>query len=324
LRRKQFSLGVDLGGTDIKFCIADEDGAVLSRHRVATPTSCSGIVDAIVANIRFLLTSSGVGLDQVASIGLGIPGTVDPDRGMIVFAPNIFAVNVEIVKMIREHFDIPVYLAQDSQAAAWAEQVVGAGRGLASVATITIGTGIGCGLVIDGKIFRGSVGHTAGELGHQIVEIDGGECNCGRRGCLEVYAAGPGIIRAAKESISGLEDLLGKSIDAVSAKDVYELATRGNGQALHVTDKVVKYLGLGLVSLVNLVSPNLITISGGICDAPSDLLFDPLVRFVRANAYPTISQSVQIRRSSLGSEAPLIGVTILSKQSTGYAIAKLG
>lgn len=320
MKTRGCSVGIDLGGTNLKFCVADENGSILSRHRVSTPSGggCDAIIDAIVANIPVLLSESGIPLSQIDSIGLGVPGSVDPERGVIVFAPNIFAVNVDVLKAIGRHFDIPIHLAQDSQAAAWAEYVAGAGRGLNTVITVTLGTGIGCGIVMGGKIYRGSLNHTAGELGHQIVEVNGRECNCGRRGCLEAYAAGLAIVREAKESIPGLDSLLGKSANAVSVKDVFELAQHGNRHALRITGQVVNFLGLGFVSLVNLLSPDLITVSGGICDAPAELLFDPLVDFVRRNAYPTVSHAVKISRSSLGGDAPLIGVATLHRQSTPY------
>jgi len=317
-----FGLGIDVGGTNLKFCLAGEDGTICLRHRITTPTGrgCHGIIEAIVANILVVLRNANVTMSQIESIGLGIPGTVDPHEGVIVFAPNIFAVNVEIVRMIKLHYDVPVYLCQDSQAAAWAEYMVGAGRGLSSVAAVTLGTGIGCGLVIDGKILRGGLRHTAGELGHLLVEIEGNECNCGRVGCLEAHAAGLAIVRAAKQSIPTLGELLGRSVETVSVKDVFDLAGRGNKEALRITRDVVKYIGIGLVSLVNLVSPSVISISGGICDAPSELLFDPLVAFVRERAYPTISDAVRICRSPLGSDAPLIGVAILHRQAAAHSM----
>jgi len=317
---KLLSVGVDLGGTNIKFCVSDEFGAIRSRHRIRTPNEagCAGIIESIVANIPIVLEGANTPLSQINSIGLGIPGTVDPQRGVIVFAPNIFAVDVEIVKAIQRFYDLPVYLSQDSQAAAWGEYLVGAGQGLSTVVSVTLGTGIGCGMVIGGKIYHGALNNTAGELGHQIVEVDGNQCNCGRQGCLEAYAGGLAIVRAAKESIAGLSDLIGKSSDCVSVEDVFELARRGNKDAKRVTDNVVKYVGIGLVNLVNLISPDLISMSGGICNAPAALLLNPLAEFVRERAYPTISESVKICLSPLGSDAPLIGVAMLHRQTNAH------
>jgi glucokinase len=319
----RFSVGIDLGGTNLKFCVSGEDGAICMRHRVSTPTEsgCDGVIEAIVSNISVVLAAANVTLAQVASIGIGVPGTVDPERGIILFAPNIFAVNVEIVRMIRLHFDVPVYLCQDSQAAAWAEYVVGAGQGRSSVAAVTLGTGIGCGLVIGGRIHRGGVNHTAGELGHVLVEFEGNECNCGRVGCLEAHAAGLAIVRAAKESLPDLDELLGRSAGTVTVKDVFTLAESGNAAALGIVRDVVKYIGMGLVSLANIVSPEVISISGGICEAPSQLLFDPLVAFVRERAYRTIADAICICRSPLGSDAPLVGVALLHRHAREYSAA---
>ena len=315
---KNFSIGIDLGGTNIKFCVADQFGEIRARHRIATPTAsgCEGIVDAIVANVPVLLQSAGVPLSQIEAIGLGVPGSVDPNRGIILFAPNIFAVNVEAVKTIQKHFDLPVYLAQDSQAAAWAEHMVGAGRGLPSVVHCARSAPESdTALCSMEKSTAAALNHTAGELGHQIVELDGSLCNCGRRGCLETRAAGLAIVRTAIETIPDLELLLGRSAQSVSVKDVFDLALIGNAQARQITNDVVKYLGLGLVNLINLLSPALITVSGGISEAPAELLFDPLVEFVRNNAYPTVSDAAKICRSPLGGDAPLIGVAILHRQS---------
>lgn len=321
---KPFSVGVDVGGTNIKFCVADEHGSIRSQHKIRTPTKagCDGIIEGIVANIPVVLEGANATLSRVNSIGLGIPGTVDSQRGVIVFAPNIFAVDVEIVKAIQMVHDLPIFISQDTRAAAWGEYIVGAGKGLSSIASVTVGTGIGCGMVIDGKIYHGALNNTAGELGHQIVEIDGNQCNCGRRGCLEAYAGGLAIVRAARESIAELSDLIGRNADSVSVEDVFELARCGNKDAKRITDNVVKYMGIGLVSLVNIVSPELISMSGGICNAPVELLFNPLVEFVRARAYPTISEMIRICRSPLGGDAPLIGAALLHRQAVAYSVAE--
>jgi glucokinase len=313
-----FSIGIDLGGTNIKFCISDERGAIRSQHRIRTPTEsgCDGVVASIVENIPTLLARAGLSLPAINSIGIGVPGTVDARAGIIVFAPNIFAVNVPIVDAIQRRYDLPIYLAQDTHAAAWGEYKVGAGKGCASIASVTLGTGIGCGMVIDGEIYHGALNNTVGEIGHLIVDLEGSECNCGNRGCLETIAGGLAIVRAARDSISGLGDLIGKSADSVSVEDVFELSGRGHPAARRITEDVVKYVGIGLVSLVNIMGPELVSMSGGICNAPDELLFAPLVQFVRTRAYPTIAERLKICRSPLGGDAPLIGVALLHQQGT--------
>jgi glucokinase len=315
---KIHSIGVDVGGTDIKFGITDENGKILLQDKTKTNAKrgSEAVVETIIQGIQAMLSKGGFQPADVRSIGLGVPGTTDSKNGVVIFAPNIFWRNVEIVKAIRQVFNIPVYAAQDTRAAAWAEYLIGAGHGRRSIASITLGTGIGCGMVFDGRIFRGAL-NTAGEFGHQIVELDGNPCNCGRHGCLEAHAGGLAIVRQAKEKIDGLRELLHMEPDAVTVRDVFRLAKEGNAQARKLTEQQVRYIGMGLVNLINLNSIELISISGGISNAPSDLLLDPLIAFVRSRAYESVAQTVEICKSLLGEDAPMIGAALLYRENPG-------
>lgn len=308
----RFSIGVDIGGTSIKFGIVDENGTILVRRKADTEPDrgSEAIAECIVSSIRGMLQDASLHHDDVTSIGLGVPGTADSATGTVVYAPNLFWRNVPIVAAIQPSFAAPIAIAQDTRAAAWAEYLVGSARGVQNLAAVTLGTGIGCGMVIGGRIFHGGL-NTAGEFGHQIVELDGDACNCGRRGCLEAYAGGLAIVRRAKERISQIGKLLGKSESAVTVSDVYELASAGNQEARQITGEVMRYIGIGLVNLINLNSVETICISGGISNAPPALLLDPLVEFVRRRAYQEIADKVQICRSALGEDAPLIGAALL-------------
>ena len=310
------NIGVDVGGTNIKFGITDEDGNIRLQDKIRTEVDggSNAIVHSIIQGIEALLSKAEAGLAAVRSIGLGIPGTTDSKNGVVVFAPNLFWRNVEIVKAIRQVFDIPVYIAQDTRAAAWAEYLIGAGRGLQSMASVTLGTGIGCGMVFGGRIYHGAL-NTAGEFGHQIVELDGNRCNCGRQGCLEAYAGGLAIVREAKAKIEGLCELLRKGPAEVAVHDVFRLAKEGNAQARQITDSVVKYIGMGLVNLININSLELISISGGISNAPRDLLLDPLIEFVQTRAYESVSNKVRVCTSMLGEDAPMIGAALLYREN---------
>ena len=263
------------------------------------------MIQTIIDNINSLLDKSGYKISDVRSIGLGFPGTVDSKKGLVIFAPNIFFENIDVKSKIAETFHCPVFLSQDSRAAAWGEYRVGAGRDYTNMAAITIGTGIGCGLIIDGKIFHG--GHnSAGEFGHQIIDAEGNSCNCGRKGCLETYCAGLAIVRAGKD--------IG---DNLTVKDIYDLADSGNQIALKIANQVVRYLGMGMVNLINLTSLEMIAISGGISNAPDRLLLHPLRNFVEEHAYSAVAQKVKIIHSSLGDDAPLIGAALLD-ETTEY------
>ncbi|MGB9147528.1 MAG: ROK family protein [Acidobacteriaceae bacterium] len=312
-----FSVGVDVGGTNIKFGIVDESGAILVRRKADTEAERGSdvIAESIVTGIRAMLLDASLRHKDLTSIGLGVPGTADSATGTVVYAPNLFWRNVPIVAAIQPSFAAPIAIAQDTRAAAWAEYLVGSARGVQNLAAVTLGTGIGCGMVIGGRIFHGGL-NTAGEFGHQIVELDGDACNCGRRGCLEAYAGGLAIVRRARERIPDLPKLLGKSESAVTVSDVYDLAGQGNQEARQIADEVMRYIGIGLVNLINLTSVEAICISGGISNAPPALLIDPLVEFVRRRAYQEIAGKVQICRSALGEDAPLIGAALLDRAAS--------
>lgn len=309
MTQRALNIGVDIGGTNIKLGVIDADGRIL--HRTKTPTAPERGSDAIVASILSaidaLLRNASLRPEDCASIGVGVPGTADASTGTVVYAPNLFWRNVPIVPAMQARLPLPICIAQDTRAAAWAEFLVGTARGRRGIAAVTLGTGIGCGMVLDGRIFHGAL-NTAGEFGHQIVAIDGEACNCGRTGCLEAHAGGLAIVREAKKRIP---ELLDKS--DIGVDDVYHLAQQGNPQARQIAEEVVRFIGIGLVNLINLNSLEMICLSGGISNAPRGLLLDPLIAFVRARCYQAVSEKVQIVRSSLGEDAPLIGASLLHR-----------
>lgn len=301
------NLGIDIGGTNIKLGIVDTAGRILHQRRIPTDLvrGSQAILAAIVDEISALLASANLRRDRLNSIGVGVPGTADIATGTVVFAPNIFWRNVPVAPALQSALALPVFVTQDTRAAAWAEVRVGTARGLDSIAAVTLGTGIGCGLILDGRIFHGAL-NTAGEFGHQIVHLDGEPCNCGRRGCLEAHAGGLAIVREARHRIPALG-----AQPAVSVDDVYRLAQQGHPEARSIAANVVRTIGVGLVNLINLASLQMICLSGGISNAPRDLLLDPLIHFVRTRAYQGAAAKVQIVRSILGEDASLIGASLL-------------
>ncbi len=311
------NVGVDIGGTNIKFGVIDENGRILFQEKIKTRTDrgSQAIVADVIQGIDAILLQASLRHQDVNSIGVGVPGTADARNGVVVYAPNLLWRNVEIVKDIQRAIHLPVYIAQDTRASAWAEYLIGAGKGLRGVAGVTLGTGIGSGLVLDGRIFHGAT-NTAGEFGHQIVELDGHPCNCGRRGCLEAYAGGWAIVRDAKKSILRMNELLRENPSMDGVRCVYQLAQQGDAQARRLTESLVKYIGMGMVNLINLISLELIAISGGICNAPCELLLDPLMEFVRNRAYEFAAGKVRICRSALGEDAPLIGAALLYRETS--------
>jgi glucokinase len=320
---QMLNVGVDIGGTNIKFGITDENGKILLQEKVRTESDRGSdlVILSIIQGIDTILEKAHLRHVDIKSIGLGVPGTADSSNGVVVYAPNLSWKKVEISKPIQQACNIPVYIVQDTRAAAWAEYLVGAGKGLRSVASVTLGTGIGCGMVFDGRIFHGTL-NTAGEFGHQIVEIDGNLCNCGRRGCLEAYAGGLAILRDAKQRIPDIHDLLHKNPSEIGVNDVFQLALEGNIGARQLTNSVVKIIGMGLVNLINISSVELICLSGGISNAPAELLLDPLREFIRERAYVAVADKVRVCSSALGEDAPLIGAALLHREGANQVSAR--
>lgn len=307
----KINIGVDVGGTTINTGFVTSEGKIIGQNSMKTEPSrgCDNIIDAIIGNIKKLLEEQNMNIEVINSIGIGVPGTVNSNDGKVVFAPNIFWKDVQVSAKIKEVFNVPVFLGQDSRASAWGEYLVGSGKGYKNMASITLGTGIGCGMIMDGKIFHGGL-NTAGEFGHQMVEIEGHKCNCGKTGCLEAYTAGLAIVRDGKK-ITDVEKLIQKPSEEITVKDVFDLAQSGNEDAIKITDSVVAYLGMGFVNLINLISPELISLSGGISNAPDELLFYPLKKVIKARAYSAISEKLVLVKSSLGDNAPMIGAALL-------------
>jgi glucokinase len=318
------NIGVDVGGTNTKIGLVNDRGSIIARKTI--PTDPQQGSETLIRNISeaigSLLRERGIGPEALRSIGVGVPGTADADTGMVIYAPNIFWRNVPIGPALQSAFHVPVYVTQDTRAAAWAEHLVGTAQNVQSLASVTLGTGIGCGMVLDGKIFHGAM-NTAGEFGHQIVELEGKNCNCGRRGCLEAYAGGLAIVREARERIPRVTELLHKRETEITVDDVYRLSEQGHSEARKLTDEVVKYVGIGLVNLINLTSIEMICISGGISNAPQQLLMDPLIAFIRSRAYEMVAGKVRVCRSTLRDDAPLIGASLLFRGLTQSQAAAL-
>ena len=301
-------IGVDVGGTTINIGVVTMEGEIFGKTSLKTTDYIGdndAMLDAIITGILSLTEKLGIDERDIQSIGLGFPGTVDSKKGEVIFAPNLHMKNVQVKQPLSQAFTCSIYLGQDSRVSAWGEYCIGQKKAVKNMASITIGTGIGCGLIINGNIYHGAC-NTAGEFGHQVIDPKGPLCNCGKRGCVETYSGGLAIVRAGAE--------IGENL---SVKDIYDLALNGNRTALMITDRVVQSPGIGIVNLVNLLSLELITISGGISNAPDELLLNPLKKYVEEHAYVGIANKVKIVHSALGDNAPLVGAALQDK-STEY------
>ncbi|HMR85347.1 MAG TPA: ROK family protein [Niabella sp.] len=309
----KLNIGVDVGGTNIKFGIVSASGKILLKSSVCTNPVGGGkeILTTITNNVKQIIKNAGLSLNDVNSVGIGFPGTVDHKKGMVVYAPNIYWKDVAVTRSVKQNIRKDIFIAQDSRAAAWGEFLVGSGVGYSDIVSITLGTGIGCGMIINGNIYNGGL-NTAGEFGHQVIRENDNPCTCGRKGCLETLIGAPAIIKSALKSKT-LAKKIGLKDRPVSVSDIYGLAAEGDKEAIEVTGKVVEYLAAGLVNMINIVSPQVICISGGISNAKDKLLLTPLRKAIQHNVYKPVARKVKIVKSVLGSDAPLVGAALLYK-----------
>ena len=290
-----YVVGIDIGGTKINIGIVDDDGKVVAKRKLYI-SDLPDIVSDTAGTVLHMLDENGIQKASVSSIGAGIPGTVSDDGKRILKAPNLCVPN-DLTEKLEEILGIQVMLLQDSRAAAYGEYAAGAGKGAKTLMCMTLGTGIGTGLVIDGKIYAGALG-CAGEIGHTPVKKDGRECGCGKCGCVEKYSAGLGLDMTASE-------LYGKGM---KASYLFEMAENGDRNAIEAIDEAVMLLGNVIVSAVNLISPDCLLLSGGLSNVR--LYSDKIIEYVKTHCYTSDGTTAKIGYASLGEDAPMIGAAL--------------
>jgi glucokinase len=305
------SLVIDLGGTKAIIGVLDASGAVIAKTKIdirGCKGNCGEMLELICGEAAGVLSAAGMTARDIGFIGMGVPGTVDAATNRVIFAPNLAWHDVEVEQVLQRHFGQRAILVQDCRAAALAESLLGVARGERITACVTLGTGIGCGIVIDGRIYHGAF-NAMGELGHIIVEENGEPCACGRWGCLEAYASGLAIVREARKVPSWGDR---QRID--KAEIVFQRAAAGDADALRIIQGVVRHLGMGLVNLVDIVGPGIVVLSGGMC-SQEELLIRPVKEYVMRRAYPTIlgAGALRLEKALLGEDAPMIGAGLLYK-----------
>jgi glucokinase len=306
-----YSLGVDIGGTKISIGIVSDSGAVVDVIELQTGPDYSfrTIGNNIIEAIRTLLTKNEVDLSRMTAVGFGIPGTTDSKEGVIAHAPNLGWIDVPFGEYMQDRLNSKLYFAQETHAAVLAEYLFGAGRGCENLACVAIGTGIGCGLILKGKLHRGSF-NTAGEFGHIVVVKNGNLCACGRKGCLETYGSGASIKRFIESR--NIPGTAGKPTE-----ELFHMALQGNEELRNTIIELVEYIGMGLVSIVNLLSPEKILLTGGLADQ-DELVVQTLKKFVRENAYSIAADRVIVEKAALGKNTPMIGAAMLYKNIEPY------
>lgn len=314
-------IGIDLGGTTVKFAILSSEGDIQQKWSIETDISEEGtkIVPSIIASIKKHIEMYDMSTGDFLGIGMGSPGTVDAENGTVIGAYNL---NWKTLQMVRQQIEegtgIPFFIDNDANVAALGEAWRGAGESEPDVVFLTLGTGVGGGIIVDKKLVHGATG-AAGEVGHITVEPNGFQCTCGKTGCLETVASATGVVHLARDlsdSYAG-DSKLKHSIDdgqLITAKDVFDLAKEEDPLALIVVDKVAYYLGLASSHLANILNPSTIVLGGGVSRA-GDILTKSIQPYFEQYTFPTIRNSTKIRLALLGNDAGVIGASSLVKSS---------
>lgn len=313
-----YYIGVDLGGTNIAAGIVSEEGKLIRKKSIPTlrQRDYTEILKDMGKLCLDILKDEGISLQEVHSIGVGSPGTPDPENGILVYSNNLVFRNVPIRAELQKYIHLPVYLENDANCAALGEAIAGAAKGYKNSVTITLGTGVGSGIVIDGKIFSGSY-YGGAEIGHHLVVINGEQCTCGRKGCWEVYASATALIReariaAAKYPESQVYQLVGGDISRMDAKIPFDAAQNGDEIGQELVKNYIQYLGIGIGNVINILQPEVVVIGGGVC-AQGNYLINPLKEIVQEEVYGTEPLKTKLCIAQLGNDAGIIGAAMIGK-----------
>ncbi len=320
--RKWF-IGIDLGGTFIKFAAIDDQRNVTSTLELPTPQAGNpdAVIGQMLAGARQLIDTESIDFDQVEAVGIGAPGPLEISAGITHAMPNIPGMErVPLGDLISSQLKKKVFLENDANAAAFGEYLLGAGRGTDSMVLLTLGTGIGGGIILDGKVFHGS--HEMGaELGHMIVDPQGRRCPCGQRGCLEQYCSASNLSAAAQKIISSgdvessLKQILA-SKGSLDARDVNAAAKAGDAVAAEIWDQAAMYLAIGCVNICRIIDPDRIVLAGGMASAGEDIL-GPVNAHFTSLRWRLTDQKTPIMLAALGSNAGVIGAAGVAWAAVG-------
>jgi len=312
-------IGIDLGGTNIGAALVDENGKIVKRTSIHADTSggAKTVIDGLLIVCDNLLDDTPT---TPLSIGIGVPGTVNDEMGVVVFTPNLPLRSVNATQGLYEKYGCPIRLGNDANCAALGETVAGGAKGAQDVVFITLGTGLGGGIIQGGRLITGLSG-AASELGHMVINIGGHKCGCGRYGCWETYASASGLIRTAIEIMgrhqgSLLWRLCNGLTETVDGRMVFDAFRSDDRAAQIIVEQYIEYLAIGFVNLVNMLEPDMICVGGGISNA-WDCLAEPLTKLVNSDKYFRFSPKApqtRIVKAELGNDAGIIGAAMLGRE----------
>lgn len=312
----KYYIGIDLGGTNIKAGVVSEDFKIIAKTSCKTDLPRPGEeICADMAKVALeAVKEAGLTLDDIEAVGIGTPGIANSQTGIIEYSCNLGFDNFPVVENMKKHIDKPCFVENDANAAAYGEFVAGAAKGANDAVCITLGTGVGGGIIINKKIYSG-FNFAGAEIGHTVINADGPQCSCGRKGCFEVYSSATGLIRMTKEAMEKDPDsLLHKEAEEhgkVSARTAFNAMRAGDSTAKQVVDDYIKYLACGIANMINTFQPDVLCIGGGVCNEGDPLLL-PLKELVAKEIYTKNSpRNTEIVIAQLGNDAGIIGAAFL-------------
>ena len=312
-----YYIGIDLGGTNIAAAVVDENYKIIGTGKVKTncPRPAEEIAEDMYKAGMMAVESCGLKLDDIAEVGVGAPGSVNPKDGFICYSNNLGFVNLPLGEMLEKKFGRKVFLENDANAAAYGEQLAGAGKGTRQFVAITLGTGVGGGVIINGHILSG-MNSAGGELGHAVIVKDGEPCSCGRNGCWEAYASATALIRQTKAAMlddkqSKMWEIVDGDIEAVNGRTAFDGMRAGDETATAVVKAYCDYVACGLTNVINIFQPEVICIGGGI-SKEGETLVAPIREYVERERYSkNVEKQTVIKAATLGNDAGIIGAAFL-------------
>ncbi|MCD8211579.1 MAG: ROK family protein [Oscillospiraceae bacterium] len=314
---RRFSIGIDIGGTNLVAGIVDREYHLVKKvSRKAKETdSPESVCRALVELADQAVESAGLARDDISHIGIGVPGSVDIRRGEVLFCPNLPLSHTPLRAYFSRSWDVPVILGNDAHSALVGEYYAGGLMGASSAAVVTLGTGVGLGVMLEGPLFLGAAGHDM-EGGHMVIVADGEPCACGRKGCWEQYSSAPALRRMTRQSMaehpeSSMWQLCEGSLDNAGGRTAFQAARAGDSAGRQVVDLYLHYLTVGLANLVNLFQPEMLCLGGGVSNEGDDLFLDPLREMLQPECYN--HKGPQLVKCLLGNDAGVIGAALLEK-----------
>lgn len=313
-----FNIGVDLGGTNIAVGVVNENYEIVGRSKIKTncPRPAEEIVDDMAKAVELAVEDAGLQLSDINTIGVGSPGSVNPFTGVIATSNNLGFSNLPMGQMLKERLGFDCYLENDASAAAYGEFIAGAGVGTKDFVAITLGTGVGGGVIIDGKLYSG-YNLAGGELGHTVIVYEGAQCTCGRKGCWEAYASATGLINLTKAKMeenktSKMWELAGE-LDKVNGRTAFDGMRAGDKSAKEVVDSYINYVACGSTNIINIFQPEVLCIGGGI-SKEGDTLLKPIAEYVAKNSYAkNVEKQTTLKIAQLGNDAGIIGAAYIHR-----------